>query len=155
MYWSRGTQSFLHRCSLTPMYLCLEKSLMLAENGYFGPKLAYIVTLLQFMLDTWVWCLDHGFWVWKIIWDHLPEPQIDLKVKNRVDGLGFCVKLNAFAYGESFWTLVFRSLRSMCRSRTSWRGCRRSRRTLLDCWYPGFGLSVLFIATRDSQRLLL
>ena len=34
------------------MYLCLEKSLMLAENGYFGPKLAYIVTLLQFMLDT-------------------------------------------------------------------------------------------------------
>ena len=33
------------------------------------------------------WCQTPCFWPWGIIWDHLPEPQIDLKVKNRVVGL--------------------------------------------------------------------
>ena len=87
MYWSRGTQTFLHRSFLIPMYLCLERLAISAENGYIWPKSAYIVTLLLVMLDTWVWCLTPGFWVWKIIWGHFQEPQMGLKVKNRVEGL--------------------------------------------------------------------
>ena len=34
------------------MYLCLERLAISAENGYIGPKSAYIVTLLLVMLDT-------------------------------------------------------------------------------------------------------
>ena len=39
------------------------------------------------MGDTLFWCPTPGFWVWGIVWDHFREPKIDLKVKNRVEGL--------------------------------------------------------------------
>ena len=37
------------------------------------------------MLDTSFWCLTPGFLVLGIIWNHFREPEIDLKVKNRVE----------------------------------------------------------------------
>ena len=86
MYWSGKTPNYWHGMGITPMYHGAEGLAILAENGYIGPKRAYIVTFFLVMLDTWFWCLTPGFWVWKILWDHFPEPQIDLKVKNRVVG---------------------------------------------------------------------
>ena len=45
------------------------------------------VILLLDILETWFWYQTTGFWAWGIIWDHFQELQINLKVKNRVEGL--------------------------------------------------------------------
>ena len=46
-----------------------------------------IVTLVLNMLETCFWCLSLCFWVVGIIWVYFHEPQIELMVKNRVEGL--------------------------------------------------------------------
>lgn len=37
--------------------------------------------------ETWFWYLSLCFWVMGIIWDNFHEPQINLNLKSRVDGL--------------------------------------------------------------------
>ena len=45
------------------------------------------VTQLLSMLETWFWPQNQCFGIWGIICDHFQKPQIDLKAKNRVEGL--------------------------------------------------------------------
>ena len=45
-----------------------------------------IINLVLNMLETWFWCQTSCFLTWGIMWDHFCEPQLDLKVKNKVEG---------------------------------------------------------------------
>ena len=66
------------------------RSIWRSKTGWRGCRKPWttsrseIVTLVLSMLETWFWCQIPYFWVKGIIWDHFQEPQLNLKVKNRV-----------------------------------------------------------------------
>ena len=45
------------------------------------------VTLVLNKLETYFWCKTQGLWEWEIIWNHFHESQLDLEVKNLMEGV--------------------------------------------------------------------
>ena len=58
-----------------------------AVGGQEHLKGVKFVTLVLNILETLFWCQTQCFWEWGIICNYFQEPQMYLKVKDRVEGL--------------------------------------------------------------------